>query len=109
MDSIKHDDKHAQHVTNTTRLSPREIEMASRKISNQWHSLGGLLNIEQYKMNDILQRLDLPNVSQKAVQVLQVYNQKADFTRKELGACLRGVKLTELEDEIIKGELRTLK
>ena len=83
--------------------------MASRKISNQWHSLGGLLNIEQYKMNDILQRLDLPNVSQKAVQVLQVYNQKADFTRKELGACLRGVNLTELEDEIIKGELRTLK
>ena len=82
--------------------------MASRKISNQWHSLGGLLNIEQYQMNDISQRFDLP-VSKKAVQVLHVYNQRADFTREELGVCLREVNLTELKDEIIKGELRNLK
>ena len=108
MDSIKHDDKHAQHVTNTTRLSPREIEMASRKISSQWDLLGGLLNIEQYQLNDIAQRFDLP-VSKKAVQVLHVYNQRADFTREELGVCLREVNLTELKDEIIKGELRNLK
>ena len=109
MDSIKHDDKHAQHVTNTTRLSPREIEMASRKISSQWHSLGGLLNIEQHQMENILQQFDLRNVTDKAVRVLQVYNQRANFTREELGACLREVNLTELKDEIIKGELRELK
>ena len=109
MDSIKHDDKHAQHVTNTTRLSPREIEMASRKISSQWDLLGGLLNIEQYQMENIRHRLDLPNVSQKAVQVLHVYNQRANFTREELGACLEEVNLAELKDKIIKGELRALK
>ena len=109
MDSIKHDDKHAQYVTNTTRLSPREIEMASRKISNQWYSLGGLLNIEQHEMENILHRLDLRKVTEKAVQVLQVYNQRANFTREELGACLKEVNLTELKDEIIKGELRDLK
>ena len=109
MDSIKHDDKYSQHVTNTTRLSPREIEKASRKISKEWHSLGGLLNIEQHKMDNILQRFDLRNVTEKAVRILQVYNQRANFTREELGVCLEEVNLTELKDKIIKGELRALK
>lgn len=99
----------AEHVTDETRLSQREIERASRIILDQWHSLGNLLDIQHHEMNDILQCRDLSNVTKKAAGVLQVYNKRDDFSREELGVYLDEVKVTGLKDKIIKGELRLLR
>ena len=106
-EEVKAEEKDDEPVSDTTKLSSRELTWLSLKIVTKWKVVAGLANLDKNKIENV----DLNNVlytepCQKAEQILSMINKKPDFSRRKLGDILVEGKFDELVDEVLSGQLR---
>lgn len=93
-------------VSDSTPLSQREIERLSREIASSWRQLANLLEIARADIENITTSVQCPNLTDKAVEVLQLYSDGPTFSRAALGEFLEELHLMGLKEKIVGGILR---
>ena len=91
-----------------TPLSPREMHRLSRRITVDWDSLAGLMDIAKKERNDIRQNPMYNDNRERAEKILSMFNHKRDFSRENLADCLKGICKDELISPIKTGQWRNL-
>ncbi|CAB4000868.1 Hypothetical predicted protein [Paramuricea clavata] len=94
-------------VCDTTKLSHRELTRLSIKIVGEYDVIAGLANIDKCEVENVNQ--DYINYRQpkhRAKQILSMIIDRTNFSRKELGDCLKEAGLHDLVDEVVQGTLR---
>ena len=89
-------------------LSPLEISRLSRRITVDWDSLAGLMDIAREERNDIRQNPMYRDHRQRAEKILSLFNHKRDFSREKLAECLKGIGKDELISPIKTGQWRRI-
>ena len=90
-----------------TRLSSREMYRLSQRIVVDWEALAGLMNITRAERDEIRCNYFLYYDSRsRAEKILSIFNQREDFSREKLAACLEEVQQLELMEPVITGEWR---
>ncbi len=94
-------------ISDDTRLSSREMYRLSQRIVVDWDGLAGFLDIARAERDDIRFNCFLYNESRsRAEKILSIFNQREDFSRKKLAACLEKIQLLELVEPVTTGEWR---
>lgn len=93
-------------VSDSTPLSQREIERLSREIPATWRQLAGLLELPPDDVKNVERNPQYFDETDKAVKVLQLYNDAPSFNRSELGDFLEELRHSGLKDLIVNGTLR---
>ena len=89
-------------------MSQGEITRLSLRIIPHWKEIAGLANLDKGEVANVKQvdNIQFAQPKDKAGQILTMINEKADFSRKELGGHLEEVGLRDLVDKVLKGTLR---
>lgn len=82
-------------------MEGREIEKLAQNITVKWRELGCMLSLPQHEIDDLHFSLNYPNITDKAARILQLYNNKPDSSREELGECLEEIKLPNLKEMVM--------
>ena len=94
-------------LRDNTPLSSRELYRLSQRIVVDWERLAGLMGIAGAEGDDIRCNYFLYNDSRsRAEKILSIFNQREDFSREKLAACLEEVQQLELMEPVITGEWR---
>jgi uncharacterized protein involved in tellurium resistance len=80
----------------------------SRRITVDWDSLAGLMDIAREERNDIGQNSMYSDHRHRAEKILSLYNHKKDFSRETLAGYLKGIRKDELISPIMTGQWRNL-
>ena len=90
-----------------TRLSSREMYRLSQRIVVDWEALAGLMNITRAERDEIRFNCFLYSDSRsRAEKILSIFNQREDFSRKKLAACLEEIQQLELVEPVTTGKWR---
>ena len=94
-------------LQDNTPLSPREMYRLSQRIVINWEALAGLMNITRAERDEIRFNCFLYNDSRsQAERILSIFNQREDFSRKKLAACLEEIQQLEFVEPVTTGEWR---
>lgn len=93
-------------VSESTRLSEREIERLSSEIQLNWTWLAGLLNIPSNETEGIAASTCYSTFKDKAAQMLKTYNRAKEFSRKDLAKYLEEINLPDVKENLLKGDYR---
>ena len=96
-----------ESFSDTTKMSLPELTRLSIKIATKWKIIACLANLDANEIDSVnINHMLYPELSDKAAKILKMFNEKPDFSRKELGDILEEVGLCQLKDELINGRLR---
>ena len=91
-----------------TPLSAREMSRLSRRIVVEWDNLAGLMDIPRAERDDIRYSLIYNDGRSRAEKILDIFNNKEDFSREKLARCLDEIQQLDLIKPVITGEWRNV-
>ncbi len=94
-------------LRDNTPLSSREMYRLGQRIVLDWDSLAGLMDITRAEIDVIRYSLLYDNSRSRAEKILSIINNKKDFSREKLAACLKGMQMLDLISPIITGAWRS--
>ena len=93
-------------VEDCTPLSSREMFRLSQRITTDWDSFAGLVDIAKEQRDDIRLNTIYKNHRARAEKILSFFNKKENFSRKKLAECFKELKKLELIEPVTTGKYR---
>ena len=90
-------------MNDKTKLSPREMYRISRRISVDWDTFAGLMNISKEKRNNIGSNKNYHDDCSRAEKILSIVTNKEGFSRKKLARCFEEIQKLELVKPVKEG------
>ena len=95
-----------ERVDDCTPLSSREMFRLSQRVTKDWDSFAGLVDIAKEQRDDIRLNTIYKKHRARAEKILSIFNQKENFSRKKVAECFKELKKLELIEPVTTGKYR---